>query len=281
MVTEQDIKLTDGRTLRVYDSGGGDALTLLWQHGSPHTGALIEPLLRAAAARDIRLVTYARPSYGGSSPQPGRNVAAAGADVAELVDALGVRQFATMGASGGGPHALAVAARLPDRVNAVVSIAGVAPYTDEFDWYAGMRGPGGLRAAAAGRTARAEYARTDEFDPAIFTPADWRALEGEWAALGADAGRAGEAGPDGLIDDDVAFTSPWGFELAEVTAPVLLVQGGLDRVIPPSHAQSLLRGLPGAELWLRPREGHVSVLDALPVAMDWLRARPTTASVEA
>jgi pimeloyl-ACP methyl ester carboxylesterase len=65
---------------------------------------------------------------------------------------------------------------------------------------------------------------------------------------------------------------PWGFDLSGIVAPVLLVQGGEDRVVPPSHADWLLRHIPTAELWLRPRAGHVSVLDAAPVAMDWLRA---------
>ena len=70
----------------------------------------------------------------------------------------------------------------------------------------------------------------------------------------------------------MAFADPWGFELGAISAPVLLVQGGEDRVIPPAHADWLLGHIPSAELWLRPRDGHVSVLDACPVAMDWLRA---------
>jgi pimeloyl-ACP methyl ester carboxylesterase len=67
--------------------------------------------------------------------------------------------------------------------------------------------------------------------------------------------------------------TPWGFDLADVDVPVLLVQGGLDRVVPQAHAQWMLGRLPDAELWLRPRDGHVSVLAALPVALDWLLAR--------
>lgn len=275
MASMQDLRLTDGRTLRVYDTGrpvASDALTLLWHHGSPQTGALLDPLVSAAAARSIRLVSYGRPSYGGSSPRPGRNVASAADDVQQIVDALGVARFAVMGASGGGPHALACAARLPDRVVGVVSLAGLAPFTYAFDWYAGMVSDGGLRAAAEGRAARERYAASEVFDEDTFTSADWTALKDAWSSLGADAGRAGAAGPDGLIDDDLAFVAPWGFDVAEIVAPVLLVQGGQDRVVPPSHAEWLLRTGRSAELWLRPRDGHISVLDAIPVAMDWLRA---------
>jgi pimeloyl-ACP methyl ester carboxylesterase len=268
-----DLRLADGRVLRVYDSGAAeaaDALAIVWHHGSPQTGAPLAPLLEAAERRGLRLVSYARPAYGGSSPGPGRDVAAAADDVAALADALGLERFAVMGASGGGPHALACAARLGERVTGAVCLASLAPLAPDFDFFAGMVAPGGLRAALEGRAARARFAEAHEFDEASFTPADWSALEGRWRSLGADAGAAGAAGPDGLIDDDVAFVAPWGVELGRIDAPVLLVQGGEDRVVPAAHAQRLLETCPRAELWLRPRDGHVSVLDACPVAMDWL-----------
>ena len=269
-----DLGLADGRSLQLSDTGpaGDDRLTLVWHNASPHTGALLEPVRAAAADRGIRVITYARPSYGGSTPHPGRTVTSAGQDVAQIVDALGVERFAVMGHSGGGAPALACAAAMPDRVSGVVSLAGPAPFTSDFDWYAGMHSDAALRAAAVGRGPRAALAETEEFDPASFTAADHGALEAEWAAMGEDAGRAGGAGSDGLIDDDVATASPWGFELSAVTAPVLLVHGEQDRIIPVSHSHWLLRHCPDASLWLRPRDGHISVLRAVPVAMDWLVA---------
>jgi pimeloyl-ACP methyl ester carboxylesterase len=135
-----------------------------------------------------------------------------------------------------------------------------------------MVSDGGLRAAVAGREARARYAASEEFDEDSFTSADWAALSGAWASLGADAGRAGAAGPDGLIDDDVAFVAHWGFDVTRIDAPVLLVQGGQDRVVPPAHAYWLMHHCPRPELWFRPLDGHVSILDACPLAMDWLKA---------
>jgi pimeloyl-ACP methyl ester carboxylesterase len=277
VVTERDLTLGDGRTLRVHDGGGdersarGSGFAVLWHHGSPQTGALLPPLLEATARRGLRLVAYGRPSYGGSTPAPGRSVADAAGDVEQLADALGLERFSVMGASGGGPHALACAAGLPERVTAVACLASPAPYTEAFDWFDGMVDPSGLRAAREGREARARHAETAEFVPSSFTDADWAALEAEWAALGQDAMRAGQAGPDGAIDDDVAFASPWGFDLDGIETPVLLAQGGEDRVIPPSHAYALLRALPRPELWLRPLDGHVSILRACPLALDWLR----------
>jgi pimeloyl-ACP methyl ester carboxylesterase len=278
-VSERDVTLADGRVVHTYDTGpdsGASGLTVLWHHGSPQTGLPPDPLREAAAERGIRLLSYGRPSYGGSSPNPGRSIGSAASDVCQVVDDIGVDRFATMGASGGGPHALACAALLPDRVVAVVTLAGPVPSTSDLDWYAGMVAPQGPRAATEGREARARYAEVGEFDENSFTPADYAALEGAWASLGADAGRAGEAGPDGLIDDDVALVNPWGFDVTQIESPVLLVHGGEDRVIPVSHSLWLVWRLPASELWLRPRDGHVSVLHAVPLALDWLLARLVT-----
>jgi pimeloyl-ACP methyl ester carboxylesterase len=258
----------DGRTLRAYDSGG-DGFTIMWHHGTPQTGALIAPLLEAAGRRGIRLVSYARPSYGASTPHPGRDVASAARDAGRVADELELGRFAVMGASGGGPHALACAALLGDRVRAVATLAGIAPYTGDFDWFAGMAAPQALRAAREGREAREALAQ--EFDETSFNARDWAVLEGRWQALGEDAGKAGAAGPEGAIDDDLAFAAPWGFELEGIDAPVLIAHGGDDRVIPPAHAHHVLGRLPNAEFWLRPRDGHVSILDAVPLAMEWLR----------
>jgi pimeloyl-ACP methyl ester carboxylesterase len=272
MLSDHDLRLADGRLLRVYDSGErADALTVLWHNGSPHTGAPIEPLRAATEARGMRLVTYARPSYGGSSPLAGRDVASAAGDVAQIADALGIARLAVLGHSGGGPHALACAALEPELVLGAVVLATPAPFDGSDDWYAGMAAPGALRAASDGPEARRRHAESEEFDPAIFTAADWAALEGAWGALGDDAVRAGENGPDGLIEDDLAFVSPWGFDLGSIEVPVLIVQGGEDRVIPRGHAERLARACPASELWLRGSAGHVSVLEAVPDALDWLR----------
>ncbi|WP_285138367.1 alpha/beta fold hydrolase [Microbacterium sp. lyk4-40-TSB-66] len=247
------------------DVAGRDVL--LWHHGSPQTGAILPPVQRAADTRGLAVVSIARPAYAGSPRRPGRTVADVAAGIRPVLDELGAASVVSVGASGGGPHALASAAAMPDLVRAVITFASPAPFTGRDDWFTAMQAPGGLRAAAQGEAARRRFAETDRFDPAQFVDADFAALEEEWASLGADAGAAEQLGPDGLIDDDLAFTRPWGFELAEVTASVLLVQGGLDRVIPPAHARMLAGALPHATLDLRPDDGHVSVLRHLSAAL--------------
>ncbi|MCJ1706085.1 alpha/beta fold hydrolase [Microbacterium sp. VKM Ac-2923] len=244
---------------------------LLWHHGSPQTGAILPPVRAAADAHGLAVVSVARPAYAGSPRQAGRTVADVAAGLRPVLGALGVASLISVGASGGGPHALACAAAMPGLVRAVITFASPAPFTGEDAWFAGMQAPGGLRAAAEGEQARRRFAQTDEFDAASFVDADYAALRGEWVALGADASAAEALGPDGLIDDDLAFTRPWGFDLARVSASVLLVHGERDRVIPPAHARMLAAALPDATLDLHPDDGHVSVLRRLDAALDALR----------
>jgi pimeloyl-ACP methyl ester carboxylesterase len=277
VVKETDLVLGDGRTLHFYDTGGddaGDRLAVFWHHGSPNIGAPPEPLFPAADRLGIRWVSYDRPSYGGSAPRPGRDVASAAADVASIADALGIARFAVMSHSGGTPHALACAALLPERVLGVVAGAGLAPFGAEgIDWFAGMAAAGEalLRAAVAGRAALEEHVASSRFDPEQFTPADQAALEGPWSWLNGVAGRAMEGGPGGFVDDNLAFTTPWGFDPEQVSAPVLVLQGGADRITPRQHGEWLARRIPPAELWLRQDDGHISVLGSAVPAMGWLR----------
>ncbi|HEX5849276.1 MAG TPA: alpha/beta fold hydrolase, partial [Rubrobacter sp.] len=131
MVRETNVEAGDGRTLHAYDTGtaGMDGrLVVFWHHGTPNTGAPPEPLFEAADRLGIRWLSYDRPGYGGSTSRKDRNVASAAADVSDVADALGITRFAVMGHSGGGPHALACAALLPERVLGVVSVSGLAPY---------------------------------------------------------------------------------------------------------------------------------------------------------
>lgn len=261
------------RVVQVYDSGAveGGGTTLLWHHGTPHTGRPLGPVQELCARHGLRMITYARPGYGGSTPLPGRNVASVAEEVAAILDAVEVDRVITMGASGGGPPSLACGALLSERVVAAVTLASIAPYAGDA-WFDGMAAPQALQASRKGRAARARHAETAEFDPAVFVEPDWAALSGAWSVLGADAGAAEQAGPVGAIDDDLAWASEWGFDLDQVAVPVWVIHGGLDRMVPPSHAQQLVDGCPQAELWLRPRDGHVSVLSALPIALEWLLA---------
>ena len=279
MVTETDLALSDGRTLHVYDTGpasGAADLTVFWHHGTPNIGAPPAPLLPRAAELGVRFVSHDRPGYGGSSPRPGRDVGSAAADVAAVADELGIEQFAVMGHSGGGPHALACAALLPDRVLGVVSGSALAPFDAEgLDWFAGMAPAGAaeLRAATEGRAALELILSTSEFDPEQFTPADHAALAGDWSWLISvvEPALAGGIGP--MVDDDLAYVAPWGFDPEQVSGPVLVLHGDQDRMVPSSHGEWLAGHCPASELWLRAGDGHISVLRSAVAALEWLVGR--------
>lgn len=178
-----------------------------------------------------------------------------------------------MGHSGGGPHALACAALLPDQVVAAVSISGLAPFdATGLPYFEGMY-PGGraeLEAATRGESALAEVLAAGEFDPEMFTLPDQEALRASWKWLHSVVGPAFEHGPGGMIDDDLAYVHPWGFQPEQIQAPVLLLHGEADRIVPVSHASWLKRLISHAELVTSPGDGHISILDQSWRALDWL-----------
>lgn len=203
-------------------------------------------------------------------------MASSARDVAAIADLLGIARFSVMGHSGGGSLALACAAVMPDRVLAAISVAGLMPYgADERDWFAGMHpaGESSLRAALAGREAKMAYEDVaPEFDATQFTDADWAALSGPWSWFDQVVGPAVASGPAGLVDDDIAYVTPWGADLARIAAPVLLLHGELDRIVPLGHGEWLARHCATARLWRQPDAGHISVLGAAPDALEWLAA---------
>ncbi len=279
MVTEADLKLSDGRTLHYYDTrdgAGDDRVGIFWLHGTPNIGTPPEPLFAAAAHSGLRWVSYDRPAYGGSSPRPDRDIASAAGDVAAIADALGMDRFAVLGHSGGGPHALACGALLPGRVLAVVSVSAPAPPdAPGLDWFAGWS-PSGVaeqRAALNGRAALKAYLPSAEFDQATFTPGDYAALQGGWSWFGDVVDKALEHGDEGMVEDLLAGARGWGFTPADITVPVLILHGAADRMVPAAHGEWLATHCPGAELRLINDAGHISVLDSAPAALDWVHAR--------
>jgi pimeloyl-ACP methyl ester carboxylesterase len=273
MTREFDVRHPDGRTLHAYDNGPVGGFPVMWHHGTNNVGAPPRPLFDLAARLGLRWLSYDRPGYGGSTLRPDRDIASAANDVAAVLDALGVDRFAAVGHSGGGPHALACAASLPDRVASVVSIAGPAPRdADGLDWFAGMAvaGVASNRAAAEGRSAREAYEESGADDDFGFTAEDERALGERWSWVLDVVRPAMAAGPGGMVDDDLAAAMPWGFDPGAISAPVLLVHGGRDRVVPSTHSAWLAERVPHAELRTFEADGHITVLDHLGDALEWI-----------
>ena len=275
MAAFDHVRLPDGRRLDVRVSGPADGLPLVFHHGTPGAVTPIRALERAAHARGLRLVTTSRPGYGNSSPQPGRAVVDVAADTAAVLGAIGAGRCLVAGWSGGGPHALACGARL-GAAAAVLVVAGVAPYGAEgLDWTSGMgeENIAEFSAATGGEAQLRPYLRRGREQLKDVTAADVAAsletllcgadravLTGEFAQdLAASFREAVRTGVEGWLGDDLAFTSPWGFALEEISVPALIWQGSADLMVPFAHGQWLASHLPGAVAHLEPGEGHLSV----------------------
>ena len=286
VVRELDVAGPDGAVLHAYDTGAPDGvedpLVVVWFHGTPNIGPPPAPLFDAGRRHGIRWVGYDRPGYGGSTPRPDRSVASAATDLRRVLDHLGIDGFAAMGHSGGGPHALAAAALMPERVRSVAVMSPVAPYgpatAEGLDWFAGLApaGEASLRAAVAGRAAkeRHEAAVADGPEQSAedigFLPVDEDVLAGPWGWLGSVVRPAMAAGAGPVVDDDLAYVRDWGFDPADVTAPTLVVHGDADGMVPASHGRWLAARVPDAELWVEAGGGHISVLSRAEDALDWL-----------
>lgn len=277
MIREHRLETPDGRVLAVMEGGDPAGPAVVVHHGTPMSRLLYGPNLADAEARGLRLIGYDRPGYGDSTPQPGRTVADAATDVATIADALGIDRFATWGISGGGPHALACAALLPERVVAAASLAGAAPYEAEgLDFVDGM-GEGNVKEfglilegreklepflcaernalLAAGQEGLAEGMRT------LLTPVDAAAFTGETAEFLFESLRVGSAERiDGWLDDDLAFVKPWGCSVEQISVPVLLWQGAEDRFVPLAHGEWLASRIPTCQAHLSPEDGHITLL---------------------
>ena len=283
------VELPDGRTLEYLIEGEADRPALVLHHGTPGGATRCAPLSDAALRLGFRVLAPGRPGYGGSTPHPGRRVADVAPDTAAMLDALGVTDFVTLGWSGGGPHALACAALLPDRCRAAISMAGVAPYdASGLDWLAGMgeENVAEFGAALAGPAQLTEFMAAAEPGFATLTPdnviealgdlisdVDKKALVGAMADYLAESARYSvSTGIAGWRDDDLAFTTPWGFDPAALTVPVSVWQGDQDRMVPFTHGQWLAAHVPGARSHLIPGEGHISLINDIDAILATLRS---------
>jgi pimeloyl-ACP methyl ester carboxylesterase len=281
----------DGRTLSVRECGVSGGVPVLFLNGTPGSSLIYRPHVLDAEEKGIFLFSYDRPGYGGSTRDRGRCVADCVADVETICDALGVGRFCAWGISGGAPHALALAAQLPERCAAAAALAAPAPYDAEgLDFFAGM-GEQNIEEFGAileGEDAHRAVLERDRDELLAATPkslvAAWKSLlgpadievtNGRLAAYLLEAMRLGiEDSLDGWMDDDVAFTRPWGFDLAATRVPVLHWQGGQDKFVPYGHGAWLSTQIPGVDSRLATADGHLTLIERrVGEVHDWLLER--------
>jgi pimeloyl-ACP methyl ester carboxylesterase len=273
------IETRDGRTLAFAVWGDPDGFPILALHGTP--GCRLGRWAREELYAELGVcyVTHDRAGYGRSDRNHGRRVVDAVADVRALADELGFDQFGATGGSGGGPHVLACAALLPDRIVRAICEVGVAPLgspgLEQEAWLAGMD-PENVKEfgwALAGEDVLTpelqalqqqieERVRVDpssilqDFDMSESDRAELARPETmqiirestfEWAANGVD----------GWVDDDLAMLQPWGFDVADISVPVLIRYGLTDVFVPPAHGEWLAANVPGCIVKVSDAAGHM------------------------
>lgn len=274
---ERFITVSDGRVLRIELGGEPRGKPVLMHHGTPGAGVLYGPHASDARDRGIRLIGYDRPGYGGSTAQPGRTVADCAADVRAIAGALDVDRLGVWGISGGGPHALACAALLPDLVVAVGSLAAVAPYgAPGLDYFTGMGKENvddikltladerAARAKAVDDRNRLLALSVEEMAsafPTLLSPVDAAVVTAGMAEYLWTSGQVGLASSDqGWWDDGMAQLKPWGFAFEVTRVPVQLWHGRHDRFVPFQHGEWLATRIPGVETHLTDEDGHLTLL---------------------
>lgn len=276
-------RLPDGRRLAHLDLGDPAGTPVLYQHGGLSCSRDIAFADAFCRERGVRLVAPDRPGIGGSERLPGRRVADWAADVAALADALGIARFAVLGWSAGGPYAIACGHLLPGRVTAVATVGSVsvperanvarlglaadrvlfpaarwAPPLGRLILEAARLTPAPLTHAALRRSVRGA-------DRPVVEALSAAEVRGWYAG----ATRHGAAG---LVDDYRALSTAWGFELADVARPVVLLHGADDALVPPEEGRDLAARMPGAELRITPGAGHFLLRERLGEALGALGA---------
>ena len=256
----QFLTTADGRRLCFAEWGRADGVPVFVLHGSPGSrlGVAAET---EAVVTDLggRLITYDRPGYGQSDGRgPATRVVDHVEDVRAIADRLGIDGFSITGNSGGAPHALAVAARLPDRVVRVSNTGAIAPLdlmgldewqrnqdSDTREYTAAVRASQAACAALFERLDAEMRAALADDDP-------MRSAKLEQTRQGVAA----------WVNDERALELPWGFSVSEIRAPTVIYANPNDTVTPPNHAEWLVAHIQSAVLVMSANApGHAKIDD--------------------
>lgn len=288
------LETPDGRTLAYATWGDPHGFPVLALHGTPGCRLNRWPNEDVYARAGIWYVTHDRAGYGQSDRRHDRSVADEVADVVSLADELGLDRFGVTGGSGGGPHSLACAALLPERVVRAICVVGVAPFgapgLEQGDWLEGMddQNVKEVRNALAGEEVLTPSLETEQrkleervaVDPSTVLE-DFELSESDRVELARPEvqdllretiSEQNVHGVGGWVDDDLAFLKPWGFDVASISVPVLVRYGLTDVLVPPAHGEWLAANVPGCLVEIETSAGHLGANPEQQIASDarWL-----------
>jgi len=275
-LTEGRITRPDGRTVVYATWGDPDGRPLLQIHGTPGSRRSRSPHEEEYVQAGAHVVTFDRAGYGQSSPWPDRTVFDIADDALAVADELGWERFSVLGISGGGPHALALGVRAPERIHRLgVAVGGTPSEFVDLDDLIALNREGLRRVREEGRESLEEFLlpiaeqlaadTAAAFDSAM---ADAPAPDREWMARpevratlieGISEGFA--HGPAGWLADSWALSSDWGFALGDVGVPVWFWYGELDRNVPIGAVRKMTEQLDVAAFELIPGKGHFGWLE--------------------
>ncbi|MFW5969658.1 MAG: alpha/beta fold hydrolase [Halofilum sp. (in: g-proteobacteria)] len=286
----QRIALADGRTLAWVEFGPPDGRPVLYCHGFPSTGPEAAFAAAAAGTSGARVLAPDRPGYGRSDRAPGRTLDGWVADAVALLDHLGIDTAPVIGFSGGGPYALACAARRPERFPRAATFGAL-------DWLAEPGSEAGM--AALSRLSIRLARRFQPGQAAVFhllamlirvapqtlfsllsaghCPADRAVFDdpqvrSKWTRALHDSVLQGAGG---AIDELRLYVAERPFALNAIQVPVDLWHGLDDTVVPPAHGERLAAGLPYREARFLPGDGHFSTpVKAIGEALERMVASP-------
>jgi pimeloyl-ACP methyl ester carboxylesterase len=282
---EGTIEVRDGRKMGIAEYGPPDGRAVIWFHGTPGARRQIPEEARVIADLEgVRLIGIDRPGVGLSTAHLFDALVDLVPDVEIVADRLGLDRFATVGLSGGGPYALAMAHELPDRVPAVGILGGVVPTHGPDAMGGGLVGvatrfrsvlpivreplgvllTGMVRAMKpVGKPLLLMYARiSPEGDRAVLEHDEISMMFLD--DLSTNGGRSMRA----FVYDAILFTREWGFSPRDVLQPVTWWHGDADNIVPLAHAEQLVPHIPNATLVMRPGESHLGGLGAAREVLD-------------
>jgi pimeloyl-ACP methyl ester carboxylesterase len=263
------LTLNDGRELAWRWWGEPDGIPVLRLQGMPgsRVGRMPDPTVQLALG--LRYLQADRPGYGGSTRKPGHGIADFADDLVALMDLHGIERLPVMGGSGGGPHALAIAARYPERVSAVTVIVGAAPLEPQE------------AAGLVGINAKAYVLKQQGWQPLFEflsreskrvlaegieselndAPASDRAILGDASFRRISRIVNGEAfrqGAEGWADESYAMRGDWDFDPADIKASVTWWHGDDDKNASLSAARRAASRIPNVDFRVWHNEGHLA-----------------------
>ena len=258
----QFVAIGGGVTVHLRDEGPKDAPAIVLLHGSNADLHTWEPWV-AVLKGQYRVIRFDQVGHGLTGPDPKDDYSRDNyvADILEVADTLGLKQFILGGNSMGGKHALAFAIAHPERLTGLVLVDGsggpMLKLDTKKDDDSGNIGftiaqTPGVNLLVEQITPRSLIQQSLEQSVSVKSVASEAAVTRYWELLRYPGNRRATLKRFGYPYDPLAEA-----DIAKVTTPTLILWGEEDRVIPVEAGKWLAKTLPNNTLVIYPGIGHL------------------------